>query len=332
MSKKVMSIVLAIIIAALGISLAACSNNNEDNTTTTGTTTTTAAPVTQRTPDGKFIVGFDASFPPMGFTKDDGTYDGFDLDIAKAVAAKLGLEYVEVPIVWDNKDMALEAGNIDCIWNGFTMHVDDRDDLYTWTDAYMLNQQVIVVLKNSKANDLAALEGKKCGVQAGSTAKSAIKENAQFEASIAEIIEKPDNNAVLTDLEAGVIDFAVMDSVVANYKNTQKNGAYKILSTVLADEEFGIGFNLGNTALRDKVQTALRELYADGSLKTISNKWFGKDVFINMTPSATTTTASASGATTTSGSATTTTSGSATTTSKATTTTSTATTTTTAAK
>ncbi len=289
MSKKVMSVILALIVGALCISLVACSDNTGGETTTSSSTTVAGTvPVTQRAQDGKFIVGFDASFPPMGFTKDDGKYDGFDLDLAKAVAQKLGLEYVEKPIEWANKDTALSSGLVDCIWNGFTMSAD-RIDKYTWTDAYMNNDQVVVVLKSSSYNTLESLADKKCGVQKGSSAIDAIDANPQFKATIKDIIEKPDNTIILTDLNSGVIDFAVMDSVVANYMNTTSNGKYRILEKVLVSEKFGIGFNLGNTVLRDKVQTALKDLYADGTSKTISNKWFGKDVFINMSATAATT-------------------------------------------
>lgn len=75
----------------------------------------------------------------MGFMGDNGEYTGFDLELAKEVAERLGLEYTAQPIAWDSKDMELEAGNIDCIWNGFTM--TGREDDYTWSEPYMANTQ-----------------------------------------------------------------------------------------------------------------------------------------------------------------------------------------------
>ena len=96
---------------------------------------------------GTLIVGFDQDFPPMGFMGDNGEYTGFDLELAKEVAERLGLEYTAQPIAWDSKDMELEAGNIDCIWNGFTM--TGREDDYTWSEPYMANTQVFVVAKDS---------------------------------------------------------------------------------------------------------------------------------------------------------------------------------------
>ncbi len=93
--------------------------------------------------DGKYTVGFDQNFPPMGFIGDDGEFTGFDLELAAEVADRLGLELALQPIAWDAKDMELSTKNIDCIWNGFTMN--GREDLYTWTEPYMKNNQVFVV-------------------------------------------------------------------------------------------------------------------------------------------------------------------------------------------
>ena len=80
---------------------------------------------------GTLIVGFDQDFPPMGFVGDDGEFTGFDLALAEETAKRLGLTFTPQPIAWDSKDMELESGNIDCIWNGFTM--TGREDNYTWT-------------------------------------------------------------------------------------------------------------------------------------------------------------------------------------------------------
>ena len=91
--------------------------------------------------EGKtFTVGFDADFPPYGYIDDNGEYIGFDLDLAAEVCTRRGWTLKLSPIDWDAKDFELESGAIDCIWNGFTMN--DREELYTWTDAYMDNSQV----------------------------------------------------------------------------------------------------------------------------------------------------------------------------------------------
>ena len=119
----------------------------------------------------KLVVGFDKSYPPYGFVGDDGEYTGFDLELAQEVAKRLGLDYKAQPIAWDSKDMELESGNIDCIWNGFTM--TGREDDYTWTEPYMANQQVFVVANDSDINSQADLAGKIVEVQADSSAEAA---------------------------------------------------------------------------------------------------------------------------------------------------------------
>ena len=122
----------------------------------------------------KFVVGFDAEFPPFGYLAADGSYDGFDLAMAQEVCNRLGWEYEATPIDWNAKDAELEAGNITCIWNGFTMN--GREDQYTWSDAYVDNSIVVVTLADSGITSFADLEGKDVMVQAGSSGEQALSE------------------------------------------------------------------------------------------------------------------------------------------------------------
>lgn len=287
MCKKLIAISLALLVALLGLTLAACGDDKPaDATTTAPADETTAADDTLSAAgltvtEGKLTVGFDAEFPPMGFTDDSGNYVGFDLDCAKAVADKLGLEIKLQPIVWGSKDAELESKTIDLLWNGFTMHVDNRDNDYTWSEPYMKNNQVIVVLDSSDYKTSADLAGKNIAVQSGSSADAAIKSNETFYNSIKDTITLCENNVTaLEDLKAGLVDAVVMDSIVAGYSSTQQPGTFKILDEVLAEEEYGIGFLKGNTALRDVVGAALTELAGDGTLATISQKWFNDDVIL----------------------------------------------------
>jgi len=105
----------------------------------------------------KFTVGFDSDFPPYGYVE-NGVYKGFDLDLAREVAKRNGWEIVLKPINWDAKDMELNSGSIDCIWNGFTMN--GREHAYEWSDPYVDNSQVVLVRKESGIRDLAGLAGK----------------------------------------------------------------------------------------------------------------------------------------------------------------------------
>ena len=225
---------------------------------------------------GTLIVGFDQDFPPMGFMGDDGEYTGFDLELAQEAAKRLGLEYKPQPIAWDAKDMELESGNIDCIWNGFTM--TGREDGYTWSDPYMENSQVFVVAGDSGIKSQADLAGKVVECQVDSSAEAALKEVPDLTATFAQLLTTADYNTAFMDLEQGAVDAIAMDVVVAGYQISQRNADFVILEDSLAAEEYAIGFKKGNTELKDKVQGALEEMAADGTLKTISEKWFGKDI------------------------------------------------------
>ena len=281
MKKRLLSAVMA---SAMVLSLAACGGaktettaaettaEKKEETTTAGTTTAEET----KTAGGTLIVGFDQDFPPMGFVGDNGEYTGFDLDLAKEVASRLGLEYKAQPIAWDSKDMELESGNIDCIWNGFT--ITGREDDYTWTTPYMANKQVFVVANDSDIKSQADLAGKVVEVQADSSAEAALKENQDLANTFGQLLTTPDYNTAFMDLEQGAVDAVAMDVIVAGYQIKQRNADFKILDDSLSEEEYGIGFKKGNTELRDKVQGALEEMAADGTLAKISDEWFGEDV------------------------------------------------------
>ena len=281
MKKRLLSAVMA---SAMVLSLAACGGaktettaaettaEKKEETTTAGTT----AAETAEAAGGTLIVGFDQDFPPMGFVGDNGEYTGFDLDLAKEVASRLGLEYKAQPIAWDSKDMELESGNIDCIWNGFT--ITGREDDYTWTTPYMANKQVFVVANDSDIKSQADLAGKVVEVQADSSAEAALNENQDLANTFGQLLTTPDYNTAFMDLEQGAVDAVAMDVIVAGYQIKQRNADFKILDDSLSEEEYGVGFKKGNTELRDKVQGALEEMAADGTLAKISDEWFGEDV------------------------------------------------------
>lgn len=281
MKKRLLSAVMA---SAMVLSLAACggaktettaaetTDEKKEETTTAGTTTAETAEAA----GGTLIVGFDQDFPPMGFVGDNGEYTGFDLDLAKEVASRLGLEYKAQPVAWDSKDMELESGNIDCIWNGFT--ITGREDDYTWTTPYMANKQVFVVANDSDIKSQADLAGKVVEVQADSSAEAALKENQDLANTFGQLLTTPDYNTAFMDLEQGAVDAVAMDVIVAGYQIKQRNADFKILDDSLSEEEYGVGFKKGNTELRDKVQGALEEMAADGTLAKISDEWFGEDV------------------------------------------------------
>lgn len=243
----------------------------------TDAATTEAAGGSVKTPSGKFTVGFDQEFPPMGFVGDDGQFTGFDLDLAKEVASRLGLEFVPQPINWDAKDMELDSGNIDCIWNGFTMQ--GREDAYTWVGPYMANNQVFVVNADSDIASKADLAGKAVEVQKDSSGLAALQDDAELSASFGSMTEVADYNTALMDLESGACDAVCMDSIVASYQIKSSGKDMKILDDTLSAEEYGIGFKKGEDELAKAVYDILMEMKDDGTVAKISNDWFGSDVF-----------------------------------------------------
>ena len=271
------------VLAAMAV-MTACTNTAEvpetEGTTAAPAAEETEAPETegeaQEAGGGTLIVGFDQEFPPMGFIGDDGEYTGFDLELAQEVAKRLGLSYKAQPIAWDSKDMELESGNIDCIWNGFTM--TGREDAYTWSDPYMENAQVFVVKADSGIESPADLAGKIVEVQMDSSGQKALEADPELSGSFAQLITTPDYNTAFMDLEQGAVDAVCMDIIVASYQIREREADMVILDEALASEDYGIGFKKGNTELRDQVNDTLLEMAEDGTLAQISEKWFGEDI------------------------------------------------------
>ncbi len=224
-----------------------------------------------------FTVGFDAEFPPYGYRDENGEYVGFDLDLAAEVAKRNDWELVKQPIEWAAKDMELESGTIDCIWNGFTMN--GREEQYTWTEAYVDNSQVVVVAADSGIVLKSDLAGKTVAVQKDSSALAALNdeentENIALRDSFEELIEYADYNTAFMELEQGAVDAVAIDIGVAKYQVEKREaGAYVMLEEKLATEQYGVGFRLGNEELRDTVQKTLNEMVDDGIFMEIAKKW-----------------------------------------------------------
>ncbi len=229
---------------------------------------------------GKLILGLDDSFPPMGYRDDNDEIVGYDIDLAKEVASRMGVELVLQPIDWDYKESELSDGNIDCIWNGMSID-DERREKLNLSEPYLNNQQVVVVLSDSGINTLADLAGKEVILQAGSTAEGALDSHPEVKETLKDGQAIPvDNNVqAMMELKNGTGDAVIMDAVVARYYlNLEDGDAYKILDEVLSEEEYAIGFRKGDQELRDEVQKILGEMKADGKLAEITIKWFGEDI------------------------------------------------------
>ena len=221
-----------------------------------------------------FTVGFDAEYPPYGYMDENGEYTGFDLELAEAVCELNGWTLVKQPIEWANKDNELNSGSIDCIWNGFT--INGREDDYEWSVPYVDNSQVIVVKADSGITSFADLEGKKVGVQAASAALAVLSDEEGQKAladTFGELTEFGDYNTAFLELEAGAVDAIAMDIGVANYQIDSRGGEFIILDEHLNSEQYGIGFKLGNTELRDEINDALKELKENGTFDELAEKY-----------------------------------------------------------
>ena len=222
--------------------------------------------------DGALVVGFDQDYPPYGFVGDDGSYTGFDLDLAQEVCARNGWEYKATPINWDAKDGELNGGAISCIWNGFTM--EGREDGYTFSAPYMDNGQVVVVKADSGIADLDGLAGKTVATQVDSAALEVLEgDQAAVAATFAALEQRDNYNTAFMELEAGAVDAVACDLSIAAYQMSAKPDVYVVLPTQLSAEHYAVGFKLGNQALADTVTATLQEMTADGTIQKLCEKY-----------------------------------------------------------
>lgn len=228
---------------------------------------------------GTMVVGVDDQFPPMGFVGEDGEITGFDIELAKLVAEKLGVEAEIQPIDWSAKEMELNSGNIDVIWNGYTITAD-RIKQVEFTKPYLQNEQVLVVAKDSPYQVKADLEGKTVGAQVESAGLEALRADTEFSDTFADLPEYDDYMAALLDVGSTRLDAIAMDRVVIAYIMSQQPDKFRVLDESLEDEYYGIGCAKGAVALREAIDQAMDELYEDGSIDALSTKWFGENIVI----------------------------------------------------
>lgn len=229
---------------------------------------------------GYFVVGLDDAFPPMGF-REKGTNEivGFDIDLAKEAAKRMGVEVKFQPVIWDTAIEELNGGKIDVIWNGLTITAK-RQKQMIFTDPYLKNKQIIMVQKNSAINSKKDLAGKIVGRQAGSTAEDAMENDQATLKTISEIFEFASNDEALLDLKAGRLDAVVVDEIVGKYYITKKPDDFRVLSDNFGEEEYGVGLRKTDKSFLEELQKTLDAIKADGSATAISEQWFGEDLVI----------------------------------------------------
>lgn len=291
MKKKVLSLLLA---TSMVLSMfTGCGAKEEETQTDSSQETETAdeteeaaedeaeeaeevSDVTDSSSVKTFTVGFDAEYPPYGYMDDNGEYTGFDLELAQAVCDMEGWKLVKKPINWDSKDMELNSGSIDCIWNGFTMN--GREDDYTFSVPYVDNSQVIVVAENSGISTLADLAGKIVGVQAASAALDLLQSEEEggqkaLADTFGSLNEFADYNTAFTELQAGALDALAIDVGVAKYQLNSRGEGFMILDETLNTEQYAIGFRKGDQELCDIVNADLQKLTNDGTVAELAEKY-----------------------------------------------------------
>jgi polar amino acid transport system substrate-binding protein len=273
--KKMLAILFA---AAMSVSLfAGCGTQ-----TTTTNDTAEDTSLEDIKAKGYFTLGLDADFAPMGFTDENGDIVGFDIDLANAAAEKMGIEVKAVPIDWDSKSMELSSGNIDVIWNGFSIS-DERKKEVLFTDPYLTTGQVIVVPADSDIKTKADLAGKKVALQDGSTSEEAlVADTATYESIGEENVSKfKENTSVLMEVEAGRADAAVIDEVYVRYYLAKEGmlDKFTVLDEQLEPEDYGVGGRLSDVSFINALNDAINECIEDGTASEIAVKWFGTDVY-----------------------------------------------------
>ena len=228
----------------------------------------------------KMIIGYTV-YEPMNYTDEKGEFTGFDTELAKAVCAKLGVEPEFIIINWDTKEVALEARDIDCIWNGLTLNAE-REANMACTVPYVKNAQVVVMKAGADYKDTSSLVGKTVCAEIGSAGELLIKGDD----SDPEDIVEPDPNLAqseyvgksvqtdcLMEVKSGTADAAVLDLTLANsMTGAGTNYSDLVIVDHLAEEAYGVAFRKGSD-IRDAVNEIFAAMVKDGSMKTLADKY-----------------------------------------------------------
>lgn len=259
--KKIFTLCMMVVLAVTA--LAGCGSNSA-----------------QKEDSKKIVVGLDDSFPPMGFKDEKNEIVGFDIDLAKEVAKRLGREVEFKAIDWNSKEAELKSGRVDILWNGLDI-TDKRKENMLFSEPYMDNRQIVFVAKNGKVSVAGEtdLAGKTIGTQSGGTTEEYFENKPELKASMKEVKYYPDYINAFMDLENGRLDAVVGDEIIGRYYISKHPDEIQAIDTVIGTvSQFGIAFRKDDQKLRDEVQKVFDEMKADGTVAKISEKWFAKDI------------------------------------------------------
>ena len=269
--KKFLAVLMSAAMLLGVLSLAACGDTTTDTTTDDSQETSTTAEFTTVTA-GKLTMSTNAQFPPYEMVADDGSFEGIDVEIAAAIAEKLGLELQVDDMDFDSALLAAQNGKSDMVMAGVTI-TDERLAVMDFSDTYANGVQVVIVKEDSDIASIADLDGKMIGTQQGTTGYiycSDTPENHGYGED--HVTAYADGATAVQALINGQVDCVVIDNAPAQ-EFVKANPGLKILDTEFTNEDYAIGVAKGNTALLDAINTALKELIADGTVQEIIDKY-----------------------------------------------------------
>lgn len=229
---------------------------------------------------GKFILGLDDEFPPMGFRDENNDIVGFDIDMARAAAEYLGVEVELKPVIWDTVLLSLNSGEIDCVWNGMSV-TEERKKEITFSKPYVNSDQIVVTLAGSDIKTKADLAGTVVGTQMGSSTIDALDDDPETRDSFAELREYASFTQAMMDLDNKRLDAVVIDGI-AFYGdfNVKAPGKYDVMEENFGEEEMAVGLRQTDGDWIAKINEAFGYLRSSGKAAEISKKWFGEDILI----------------------------------------------------
>lgn len=229
---------------------------------------------------GNFVSGI-TLFEPMNYYDENGELTGFETEFTKAVCEKLGVEAKFQEIEWDKKEIELNAKTIDAIWNGLTV-TEERKENMGFSKSYVRNKQVVVIKADNKDKytDEASMAGASCAAESGSAGQTAIETSSVLSQN--EFVGASAQKDVLLEVKAGTVELGVLDYVMAKAsigEGTDYSDLMIVEGVELAPEEYAIGMRKGDTETIEKVNGAIDELVADGTLKALAEKYGLADVY-----------------------------------------------------
>ena len=279
--KKITALMLS---SAMMLSLAACGGSastdavsseavSSEAASSEAVSTAEAAPAALTTVTaGKLTMSTNAAFPPYEMTTDSGEFEGIDIDVAAAIAEKLGLELQVDDMDFDAALLAAQNGKSDMVMAGVTVN-EERQAVMDFSDSYAKGVQVVIVPEDSDIQSIDDMDGKMIGTQRGTTGYiycSDTPENGGFGEE--HVTAYDDGATAVKALLNGQVDCVVIDNAPAQ-EYVKANPGLKILDTEFANEDYAIGVAKGNTALLDAINGALKDLIADGTVQSIIDKY-----------------------------------------------------------